>query len=1300
MTTAILDKIRQVKAATAAVQLKMRLQQRDYHRAAFEQLHLKKVEKVEADLQESLEPLFADQIKSVETKLRKLAASKKKAFCPTGPGGGVDPTCGSGGGGAAKVGAGEIPKPPKVPAVLQPKYDEIYAAAKKGDRAAVEAVKTNPNAQSPYPKKLHQYKTEVLAAMDTSKGDGKKPSAPKKADFTIEELVDAPGRDVQQAMAKLGLNHATVEQIARAAGAISGAHVQIAAGVLNEWIRVDVQHEDYKAVRVFDKEGLNNANFSVTKPGSGLGTRIFSQQVAEASSLGIKKIHTYAAGEPDIAKFNGYYTWPRLGYDGRIPRSNMQNAGRKLLKQQFPDAKKISDLMRTKAGRDFWKNHGAGASLQFDLSPNSQSRQVLDAYVAAKFGSGAAGGKSAGDDFRRRRAAGSDLGQPPDGEYVWGGEPGTLAKKVFDPSEWDEELIDRALPPLAKAMAVEMLRALKELGVDPRRRKPRKDVKASTATEWMEDWNIDLEDVVFDTPSGGISMGFVTEYPTWMKTEIKNRLQETFEQDYWAKVNETTFGDIEGYLKKGLKDGWSIQKMADEIMPQLMNQGNYAEWRAKTIARTESGNALNGARVAAADKLIDEIPELPMKKVWLSVLGTTTRREHADLDGVPANKDGLWKLGGVWVRWPGDINLPVAQRANCQCTIVVSWGVTDESAEELIAEYGQRLAEDAPDEEKAFCPTGPGGGVDPTCGSGGGSAGPKAGHDSRGVPMPPKVPGSIQHKFDSIYNASLSGKKSDVEAVKTNPDAQSPYPKKLHQYKLDVLKSMDTAVPTATPAAKPVEQPKPAAVEAPVPKPIPMPKPAVMPSTATSDGFTIAEKKQRFDEHLAKAQELLPEIHKLDKISRDKSLTSAKRIQARLDHKRVNAARQALLYKAQTERMSAEAADPKGYRQLREEFEAKHDAYTKADQQFAEKLVAAGVTAKEDYHSFSALDIGSKGYSFDNDDPYPRQAKNYPGLTREQYTEAQELSARYSELRAQEDFSKPYYGEPATPRQLNQTGLNAPSPILPGKVGQGGADDATRDFMGQAEILIQVKPNAFVKIVSTERIKNKFEGGATGSVGAGNSDYNNSRKTAEARTFDIDPEAPAASRPVYGYLQHPDRAVSSAASMGMTYGTVQVVLKPSAKERTSYTVGDSLDDYSKTFQQAGSVSNPINNNFKPEVKYEYLAEKPERIVKAGPTKQDWFVTTEVGGQTMSSDSGYVLKLSPQYIEAQIHGGIQLSDIAAFRVPRGLEIPDKTRTKLQKAGVSLIEVPPRHPSSFYGMEDWDSALVDSINPKKD
>ena len=41
-------------------------------------------------------------------------------------------------------------------------------------------------------------------------------------------------------------------------------------------------------------------------------------QVKALRALGVTKIETLAAGNPDSVIFNGFYTWARFGYEGRI----------------------------------------------------------------------------------------------------------------------------------------------------------------------------------------------------------------------------------------------------------------------------------------------------------------------------------------------------------------------------------------------------------------------------------------------------------------------------------------------------------------------------------------------------------------------------------------------------------------------------------------------------------------------------------------------------------------------------------------------------------------------------------------------------------------------------------------------------------------------------------------------------------------------------------------------------------------------------------------------------------------------
>jgi len=265
-----------------------------------------------------------------------------------------------------------------------------------------------------------------------------------------------------------------------------------------------------------------------------------------------------------------------------------------------------------------------------------------------------------------------------------------IAKQAIHPKRWKTELIDRTLPVIVKGM----LTGIKSEIQMASRNTPKNTKGKTTATEWLDLFTIEnATETVFDTPYGEVPIQLGTEIPEYYKREIENRLRETFYQDYWEKVNETTLADITKYLENGIQEGQSIEQIARNIETELIEQGRYGRQRARTIARTESGNALNGARNIAMDSLLASIgEEVPIKKVWLSVLGNTTRDQHADLDGVPADKDGMWEMVGMKVRWPGDVNLPPEMRINCQCTIMTEIGMTDKEADQLRQDYADRVA--------------------------------------------------------------------------------------------------------------------------------------------------------------------------------------------------------------------------------------------------------------------------------------------------------------------------------------------------------------------------------------------------------------------------------------------------------------------------------------------------------------------------------------------------------------------------------------------------------------------------------
>jgi len=198
----------------------------------------------------------------------------------------------------------------------------------------------------------------------------------------------------QEALSHLGLKDVTLERIAQLAGLSDDAEVKLHYGSsprdFSPQIRISSSDgfDNQRYIRKYDDYGfhIENSSFRVTETGKGLGTKILARQISSAQEMGIKSLRTFAArGDNDHS--NGYYTWPRLGYDGDVPWYSVYNRkGGSATKDDTPesirDAKRISDVMRTKEGRDWWKQHGVGIDLEFDLKEGSHSMNVFREYLA------------------------------------------------------------------------------------------------------------------------------------------------------------------------------------------------------------------------------------------------------------------------------------------------------------------------------------------------------------------------------------------------------------------------------------------------------------------------------------------------------------------------------------------------------------------------------------------------------------------------------------------------------------------------------------------------------------------------------------------------------------------------------------------------------------------------------------------------------------------------------------------------------------------------------------------------------
>jgi hypothetical protein len=111
----------------------------------------------------------------------------------------------------------------------------------------------------------------------------------------------------------------------------------------------------------------------------GFGLRVFERQAAAAGALGVDRIELVAGRRRDE---NGYYTWPRFGFEGELPARV-----RRALPNGLENAATVLDLMECQQGRSWWREHGVTIRAAFDLTEGSRSRAALDRYVLARMNS-------------------------------------------------------------------------------------------------------------------------------------------------------------------------------------------------------------------------------------------------------------------------------------------------------------------------------------------------------------------------------------------------------------------------------------------------------------------------------------------------------------------------------------------------------------------------------------------------------------------------------------------------------------------------------------------------------------------------------------------------------------------------------------------------------------------------------------------------------------------------------------------------------------------------------------------------
>ena len=111
--------------------------------------------------------------------------------------------------------------------------------------------------------------------------------------------------------------------------------------------------------------------------------------------VGITRINCTAARGSNM---NGYYTWARLGFTGKIPVDDMAEDILSEMRTKFGKITEVEQLMRKPGGAQWWKHNGISWEASFSFS-NRYSLRILAYFkeIVARHGSGDGTSNSEGE---------------------------------------------------------------------------------------------------------------------------------------------------------------------------------------------------------------------------------------------------------------------------------------------------------------------------------------------------------------------------------------------------------------------------------------------------------------------------------------------------------------------------------------------------------------------------------------------------------------------------------------------------------------------------------------------------------------------------------------------------------------------------------------------------------------------------------------------------------------------------------------------------------------------------------------
>jgi HK97 family phage portal protein len=132
--------------------------------------------------------------------------------------------------------------------------------------------------------------------------------------------------------------------------------------------------------------------------------------------------------------------------------------------------------------------------------------------------------------------------------------------------------------------------------------------------------------------------------------------------DVLVSVNDT----IRSQVNSTLMEGWANGENLSDLKDRVRSVFNASASRARTIARTEVSNAVNGGRYQTlGDNGVKTIE-------WIATLDGHARDSHAERDGEVIDFGSTFSGPGD-LRYPGDTGGPPEEVINCRCTFASAY---------------------------------------------------------------------------------------------------------------------------------------------------------------------------------------------------------------------------------------------------------------------------------------------------------------------------------------------------------------------------------------------------------------------------------------------------------------------------------------------------------------------------------------------------------------------------------------------------------------------------------------------------